>query len=43
MTSVESGASLFEIKEMLGHDCLKATQRYVHIHIEMMRKVLFDD
>lgn len=40
---LESGASIFEIKEMLGHDCLKATKRYVHIHIKMMRKVLFDD
>jgi site-specific recombinase XerD len=40
---LESGASLFEIKEMLGHDCIKATKRYLHIHIRLMRKVLFDD
>jgi site-specific recombinase XerD len=40
---LESGASIFEIKEMLGHDCIKATKRYLHIHIRLMREVLFDD
>jgi site-specific recombinase XerD len=40
---LESGASIFEIKEMLGHDCIKATKRYLHIHIKLMREVLFDD
>ena len=40
---LESGASIFELKEMLGHDCIKATKRYLHIHIRLMREVLFDD
>ncbi len=40
---LESGASIFEIKEMLGHDCIKATKRYLHINIRLMREVLFDD
>ncbi len=40
---LESGASIFEIKEMLGHDSIKSTQRYIHVHTEMMRKVLFDE
>jgi len=40
---LESGACIFEIKEMLGHDCIKATKRYLHIHIKLMRDVLFDD
>jgi len=40
---LESGASIFEIKEMLGHDCIKATKRYLHIHIKLMREVLFGD
>ena len=40
---LESGASIFEIKEMLGHECIKVTKRYLHIHIKMMREVLFDD
>ena len=40
---LQSGASIFEIKEMLGHDCIKATKRYLHIHIKLMREVLFGD
>jgi site-specific recombinase XerD len=40
---LESGSSIFEIKEMLGHDCIKATKRYLHVHIKLMREVLFDD
>ena len=40
---LESGASLFEIKEMLGHDDIKSTKRYLHIHIKLMREVLFDE
>jgi site-specific recombinase XerD len=40
---LEAGASIYEIKEMLGHDTFEATQRYLHIHIELMRKVLFDE
>ena len=40
---LESGASLFEIKEMMGHDCIKATKKYLHINIKLMREVLFDD
>jgi site-specific recombinase XerD len=40
---LESGASLFEIKEMLGHDDIKSTKRYLHIHVRLMREVLFDE
>jgi site-specific recombinase XerD len=40
---LEAGASIYEIKEMLGHDTIEATQRYLHIHIELMRTVLFDE
>lgn len=42
-TLLESGASIYEIKEMLGHDSLKSTKKYLHIDIKLMRKVLFDD
>lgn len=42
-TLLESKASIFEVKEMLGHDSLHCTKRYLHIHTEMMRKVLFDE
>jgi site-specific recombinase XerD len=37
------GRSIYEIKEMMGHENIQSTQRYLHIHTEMMRKVLFDE
>jgi site-specific recombinase XerD len=40
---LEAGASVFEIKEMLGHDRIQTTSRYLKIHITMMREVLFDE
>ena len=40
---LESGASIFEIKEMLGHDDIESTKKYLRIHIQLMAKVLFDE
>jgi site-specific recombinase XerD len=40
---LEAGASIFEIKEMLGHDKIETTKLYLHVHIKLMRKVLFDE
>ncbi len=40
---LEAGASVFEIKEMLGHDDIEATKRYLHIHIKLMRKVILGE
>ena len=40
---LEAGASIFEIKEMLGHDKIEATKIYLHVHTKLMRKVLFDE
>lgn len=40
---LESGVSIFEIKEMMGHDRIQSTKRYLSIHIKMMREVLFDE
>ena len=40
---MEAGASIFEIKEMLGHDKIEATKLYLHVHTKLMRKVLFDE
>lgn len=40
---LEGGASIYAVKKMLGHDCIESTKKYLHIHIEMMRKVLFDE
>jgi integrase/recombinase XerD len=37
---LEAGASIYEVKEMLGHDSIESTRKYLHIHIELMRKVL---
>jgi len=40
---LEAGASYYDIKEMLGHDHIESTKQYLSIHIEMMRKVLFNE
>jgi site-specific recombinase XerD len=40
---LETGASIYEIKEMLGHDSIETSQKYLHIHVKLMRKVLFDE
>jgi len=40
---LEIGRSIYEIKEMLGHQSIQASQRYIHIHTELMRKVLFHE
>jgi len=37
------GRSIYEIKEMLGHQNIQHTQRYLHIDTELMRKVLFNE
>ena len=40
---LQSGASIFEIKEMLGHDIVKTSKKYLHIHTGLMREVLFNE
>jgi site-specific recombinase XerD len=42
-TLLESQASIFEVKQMLGHDSLNSTRKYLHIHVSLMRKALFDE
>jgi len=37
------GQSIYEIKEMLGHDNIHSTQKYLYIHVDLMRKVLFHE
>ena len=37
------GQSIYEIKEMLGHDNIHSTQKYLHIHVDLMRKVLLHE
>jgi site-specific recombinase XerD len=40
---LESGASIYEITEMMGHDSIRSAGKYLHIHIKLMREVLFDE
>jgi site-specific recombinase XerD len=40
---LNTGATIYEIKEMLGHENIQSTKRYITIDIELMRKVLFDE
>lgn len=40
---LEAGSSVFEIKEMLGHDGIQTTSHYLRVHTKMMREVLFDE
>jgi integrase/recombinase XerD len=40
---LEAGVSVFEIKEMLGHDDIEATNRYLHIHLKLMRRVILGE
>ncbi len=39
---LEAGVTLFEVKKMMGHDSMQSTQGYLHIHIKLMREVLFE-
>lgn len=40
---LEAGISVFEIKEMLGHDDIDATNKYLHIHLKLMRRVILGE
>jgi len=40
---LEAGVSIFEIKHMLGHNRIESTNSYLHVHIKLMREVLFDE
>ena len=40
---LEAGASIYEIKEMLGHDYIESPEKSLHVHIKLMRRVLFNE
>jgi site-specific recombinase XerD len=40
---LRTGHSIYDIKEMMGHESIRSTQKYLHIDIEQMRKVLLDE
>ena len=37
------GRSIYEIKEMMGHETIQSTHRYILVQTELMRKVIFDE
>jgi site-specific recombinase XerD len=40
---LESGASIYEIKEMMGHKSMGSTGKYLSIHINLMREIILDE
>jgi site-specific recombinase XerD len=40
---LEAGSSVFEIKEMMGHTTINSSEKYLTIHTEQMRRILFDE
>jgi len=40
---LEAGSSIYEIKEMMGHDNISSSEKYLHVHITLMRRVIFDE
>jgi integrase/recombinase XerD len=40
---LERGASIFAIKEMLGHENIQSAYNYLRVNIKLMREVLFND
>jgi len=40
---LEAGSSVYEIKEMMGHTTINSSEKYLNIHIELMRRVIFDE
>jgi site-specific recombinase XerD len=40
---LEAGSSIYEIKEMMGHDNINSSEKYLNINIKLMRRVIFDE
>ena len=40
---LSSGASIYEIKQMLGHRHIESSRKYLHIHTDLMREVIIDE
>jgi len=40
---LEQGASTFEIREIFGYERIQTAERYLRIHVKLMRKVLFNE
>jgi site-specific recombinase XerD len=40
---LQIGRSIYDIKEMLGHENIQSSRVYLHIDTKLMRKVLFNE
>lgn len=40
---LESGASIYEIKEMMGHKSIDSSKKYLSIHINLMREIILNE
>lgn len=40
---LERGASIYEIKEMLGHEDIQSSEKYLRVHINLMREVILNE
>ena len=40
---LSAGASIYEIKEMLGHRHIESSRKYLYIHTDLMREVILDE
>ena len=40
---LSSGASIYEIKQMLGHRHIESSRKYLHIHTDLMREVILNE
>ncbi|MCK5350840.1 MAG: tyrosine-type recombinase/integrase, partial [Desulfobacula sp.] len=40
---LESGVSIYGIKEMMGHKNIESSRKYLSIHIKLMREVIIDE
>ena len=38
-----TGHSIYEVKEMMGHQNIQSTYPYFHIDVRLMRRVLFHE
>ena len=40
---LEAGSSIYEIKEMMGHKNINSSEKYLNIHIKLMRRVILNE
>jgi integrase/recombinase XerD len=40
---LESGASIYEIKDMMGHKSIDSSRKYLSIHINLMREIILNE